>query len=117
MLLHHRLGAVPLLPAKQAASFWQFIGGSRVNLHRSALLDYRYYLMRGILNRVLLLPIVGLVDPYLLRRATTSPCSPTSALPSDRNYLLRSALIEQMGHSPALPLRPYPEMAASQGGQ
>ncbi|QEY71492.1 sterol desaturase family protein [Pseudomonas denitrificans (nom. rej.)] len=51
----------------QAASFWQFIGGSRVNLHRSALLDYRYYLVRGILNVALLVPIVGLVDPYILR--------------------------------------------------
>ena len=38
-----------------------------MNLHRSALLDYRYYLLRGILNGVLLLPIVGLVDPYTLR--------------------------------------------------
>lgn len=51
----------------QAASFWQFIGGARVNFHRSALLDYRYYLLRGILNVALLVPIVGLVDPYILR--------------------------------------------------
>ncbi|MFV3372031.1 sterol desaturase family protein [Pseudomonas sp. NY15435] len=51
----------------QATSFWQFIGGSRVNLHRSALLDYRYYLVRGILNVALMVPIVGLVDPYILR--------------------------------------------------
>lgn len=51
----------------EAPSFWQFIGGSRVNFHRSALLDYRYYLVRGILNVALLLPIVGLVDPYILR--------------------------------------------------
>lgn len=51
----------------QAASFWQFIGGARVNFHRSALLDYRYYLVRGILNVVVLVPIIGLVDPYILR--------------------------------------------------
>lgn len=51
----------------QAESFWQFIGGNRVHFHPSALLDYRYYLVRGILNVALLLPIVGLVDPYILR--------------------------------------------------
>lgn len=51
----------------EAASFWQFIGGSRVNFHRSALLDYRYFLVRGILNVALLVPIIGLVDPYILR--------------------------------------------------
>jgi sterol desaturase/sphingolipid hydroxylase (fatty acid hydroxylase superfamily) len=50
-----------------AHSFWQFIGGSRVYFHRSALLDYRYYLVRGILKVALVLPIVGLVDPYILR--------------------------------------------------
>lgn len=51
----------------QATSFWQFVGGSRVNLHRSALLDYRYYLVRGILNVALMVPIVGIIDPYILR--------------------------------------------------
>lgn len=50
-----------------APSFWQFIGGNRVHFHRSALLDYRYYVVRGILNVALMVPIVGLVDPYLLR--------------------------------------------------
>jgi sterol desaturase/sphingolipid hydroxylase (fatty acid hydroxylase superfamily) len=48
-----------------AGSFWQFIGGSRVNLHRSALLDYRYYLVRGIIKVALLLPLLGLLLPYL----------------------------------------------------
>ncbi|MEX6501346.1 sterol desaturase family protein [Pseudomonas zhanjiangensis] len=52
-----------------ASSFWQFIGGSRVMFHRSALLDYRYYFVRGILKVALVLPIVGLVDPYVLRSA------------------------------------------------
>nr|WP_298146353.1 sterol desaturase family protein [uncultured Pseudomonas sp.] len=52
-----------------AGSFWQFIGGSRVYLHRSALLDYRYYFVRGILKVALVVPIVGLVDPYILRSA------------------------------------------------
>ncbi|WP_271408364.1 sterol desaturase family protein [Pseudomonas sp. Q1-7] len=50
-----------------AASFWQFIGGSRVYLHRSALLDYRYYFVRAILKVALVLPVVGLVDPYILK--------------------------------------------------
>lgn len=50
-----------------ARSFGQFIGGRRVHLHRSAWLDYRYYLVRAILKVALVLPIVGLVDPYILR--------------------------------------------------
>jgi sterol desaturase/sphingolipid hydroxylase (fatty acid hydroxylase superfamily) len=50
-----------------ARSFGQFIGGSRVHFHRSALLDYRYYFVRGILKVALVLPIVGLVDPHVLR--------------------------------------------------
>ncbi|MGC4010935.1 MAG: hypothetical protein QM805_19275 [Pseudomonas sp.] len=37
-----------------------------MNLHRSALLDYRYYLVRDILNVALLVPIVGLVGRYIL---------------------------------------------------
>ena len=50
-----------------APSFWQFIGGNRVHFHRSALLDYRYYFVRGILNVAWVVPVVGLVDPYILR--------------------------------------------------
>lgn len=50
-----------------AHSFWQFIGGNRVHFHPSALLDYRYYFVRAILKVVLVVPIVGLVDPYVLR--------------------------------------------------
>jgi sterol desaturase/sphingolipid hydroxylase (fatty acid hydroxylase superfamily) len=50
-----------------APSFWQFIGGSRVYFHRSAWLDCRYYLLRKILKLALVLPIVHLVDPYILR--------------------------------------------------
>ncbi|MGF6514418.1 sterol desaturase/sphingolipid hydroxylase (fatty acid hydroxylase superfamily) [Pseudomonas sp. BT76 TE3572] len=50
-----------------AGSFWQFIGGHRVHFHPSALLDYRYYFVRAILKVALVLPIVGLVDPYVLR--------------------------------------------------
>ena len=53
----------------EARSFWQFIGGSRVNFHRSALLDYRYYVVRAVLKVALVVPIVGLVDPYILRAA------------------------------------------------
>lgn len=52
-----------------ACSFWQFIGGSRVNFHRSALLDYRYYFVRAILKVVLVLPLVGLLAPYILQSA------------------------------------------------
>jgi len=50
-----------------AGSFWQFIGGGAVHLHPSALLDYRYYLVRGILKVALVIPLVGLVDPHILR--------------------------------------------------
>ncbi|MDB5996089.1 MAG: Sterol desaturase [Pseudomonas sp.] len=52
-----------------ARTFGQFIGGRRVFLHRSALLDYRYYFVRAILKIALVLPIVGLVDPLILRSA------------------------------------------------
>ena len=52
-----------------AHSFGQFLGGRRVYLHRSALLDYRYYFVLAILKVALVLPIVGLVDPYVLRSA------------------------------------------------
>ena len=41
----------------QARSFWAFIGGSRVHFHRSALLDIRYYFVRGILKVALVLPM------------------------------------------------------------
>jgi sterol desaturase/sphingolipid hydroxylase (fatty acid hydroxylase superfamily) len=50
-----------------ASTFWQFIGGNRVHFHPSALLDYRYYFVRAILKVMLVVPIVGLVDPYVLR--------------------------------------------------
>lgn len=50
-----------------APTFWQFIGGNRVHFHPSALLDYRYYFVRAILKVMLVVPIVGLVDPYVLR--------------------------------------------------
>jgi hypothetical protein len=50
-----------------AYTFWQFIGGNRVHFHPSALLDYRYYFVRAILKVMLVIPIVGLVDPYVLR--------------------------------------------------
>lgn len=53
----------------QARSFWQFIGASQVHFHRSALLDYRYFFVRAILKVVLVLPVVGLVDPIILRSA------------------------------------------------
>jgi sterol desaturase/sphingolipid hydroxylase (fatty acid hydroxylase superfamily) len=53
----------------EARSFVQFIGGRRVYLHRSALLDYRYYFVLAILKVALVLPIVGLVDPWVLRSA------------------------------------------------
>ncbi|WP_028629019.1 sterol desaturase family protein [Metapseudomonas resinovorans] len=50
-----------------ASSFWQFIGGSGVYFHRSALLDYRYYFVRAVLKVALVVPIVALVDPYILK--------------------------------------------------
>ncbi|WPC06125.1 sterol desaturase family protein [Pseudomonas benzenivorans] len=55
--------------ATEAPSFWQFIGGRRVHCHPSALLDYRYYFVRAILKVALVVPIVGLIDPYILRSA------------------------------------------------
>lgn len=61
-----------------ARSFWQFIGGRGVYLHRSALLDYRYYFVRAILKIALVLPIVHLVDPYILRSGDYSAFSATS---------------------------------------
>ncbi|MBX9914669.1 MAG: sterol desaturase family protein [Pseudomonadaceae bacterium] len=50
-----------------ACSFWQFIGGRQVNLHRSALLDYRYYFVRAILKVALLLPLFAWLAPYLFK--------------------------------------------------
>ena len=48
-----------------ATSFWEFLGGSRVNFHRSALLDHFYYFAFAILNASLIVPGVALVDSYL----------------------------------------------------
>jgi len=48
------------------SSFWEFLGGSRVNFHRSALLDYSYYFLFAILNAALILPAVALAAPYIL---------------------------------------------------
>jgi len=53
----------------EAGSFWQFIGGRRVYFHPSALLDYRYFFVRALLKVLLVVPIIGLVDPYILRSA------------------------------------------------
>ena len=53
----------------EARSFWQFVGGSAVHLHPSALLDYRYYFVRALLKVLLVVPIIGLVDPYVLQSA------------------------------------------------
>ena len=48
-----------------ARSFWQFLGGNQVNLHRSALLDYRYYFVRALLNLLLIVPMLALLAPHL----------------------------------------------------
>jgi sterol desaturase/sphingolipid hydroxylase (fatty acid hydroxylase superfamily) len=48
-----------------ARTFWQFLGGRQVNLHRSALLDYRYYFVRAILNLLLVVPMLALLAPHL----------------------------------------------------
>ncbi|SFL83086.1 sterol desaturase family protein [Marinobacter zhejiangensis] len=50
-----------------AGSYWQFLGGNRVHFHRSALVDYQYYFLRAILKVVCVLPVVAIVDPYILR--------------------------------------------------
>lgn len=52
--------------ATQASSYWQFLGGSRVHFHRSALLDYQYYFLRAVLKVLFVVPVVGIVDPYIL---------------------------------------------------
>ncbi|MEW6177429.1 MAG: sterol desaturase family protein [Pseudomonadota bacterium] len=51
----------------EAASFWRFLGGWQVHWHPSARLDYRYYFVRGVLKVALVVPVVALVDPYILR--------------------------------------------------
>lgn len=51
----------------EAASFWQFLGGNRVHFHRSALVDYQYYFLRAVLKVVCVLPVVAVVDPYILQ--------------------------------------------------
>lgn len=51
----------------EAASFWQFLGGNRVHFHRSALVDYQYYFLRAVLKVVCVLPVIAIVDPYILR--------------------------------------------------
>jgi len=51
--------------ATQASSYWQFLGGSRVHFHRSALLDYQYYFLRAVLKVLFVVPVVGIVDPYI----------------------------------------------------
>lgn len=53
----------------EARSFWQFIGGRQVHWHPSARLDYLYYFLRGVLKVALVLPVIALVDPYILRSA------------------------------------------------
>ncbi|SDW07256.1 sterol desaturase family protein [Marinobacter mobilis] len=50
-----------------ANSFWQFLGGNRVHFHRSALVDYQYYFLRAVLKVVCVLPVVAIVDPYILQ--------------------------------------------------
>ena len=50
-----------------ASSFWEYLGGTRVNFHRSALLDYAYFFLFAILNVTLILPVVALVDLYVFQ--------------------------------------------------
>lgn len=49
-----------------ATSYWQFLGGNRVHFHRSALADYQYYFLRAVLKVLCVLPVVAIVDPYIL---------------------------------------------------
>ncbi|MFP2770922.1 sterol desaturase family protein [Oceanisphaera sp. KMM 10153] len=48
-----------------ATGYWRFIGGREVFWHPSARLDYQYYLVRGVLKLLFVLPVMGLVDPYI----------------------------------------------------
>lgn len=52
---------------RQAHSFGAFLGGRRIWLHRSALVDYQYYFVRAILHVVFILPVLGWLDPLLLK--------------------------------------------------
>ncbi|OXY83575.1 sterol desaturase family protein [Oceanimonas doudoroffii] len=63
-LLYRRRGAV--------GSFGQFLGGRRVWLHRSALIDYQYYFLRVLLHAALVVPVLAWLDPYLLRSGDVS---------------------------------------------
>ena len=53
----------------QAKSFGAFLGGRRIWLHRSALVDYQYYFVRALLHLLFILPILGWLDPVLLKSA------------------------------------------------
>ncbi len=50
-----------------AGSFAGFLGGRAIWLHPSALLDYQYYLVRALLHVALIVPILTLLNPWLLQ--------------------------------------------------
>ena len=50
-----------------AGSFARFLGGRAIWLHPSALLDYQYYLVRALLHVALIVPILTLLNPWLLQ--------------------------------------------------
>lgn len=51
----------------QSASFFGFLGGRKVWLHRSAVNDYVYYFIRTLLHVLFIVPILGMLEPQLLK--------------------------------------------------
>ncbi len=52
--------------------FGHFLGGRRVWLHRSAIIDYQYYFLRVLLHAALIVPLLNWLDPYLLHSGEVS---------------------------------------------
>ncbi|MCC4264060.1 sterol desaturase family protein [Oceanimonas baumannii] len=52
--------------------FGHFLGGRRVWLHRSAIIDYQYYFLRVLLHAALVVPLLSWLDPHLLHSGEVS---------------------------------------------
>ena len=52
----------------QANNFGAFLGGRKVWLHRSALVDYAYYFVRALLHLAFIVPVMSWLDPVLLKQ-------------------------------------------------
>ncbi|MFM5520042.1 sterol desaturase family protein [Aeromonas jandaei] len=72
-----------------AGSFARFLGGRAIWLHPSALLDYQYYLVRALLHVALIVPILTLLNPWLLQ--TTDITSALTRLWGERPRLAEAS--------------------------